>query len=239
MARSPFGAALLVAGTVLSSVAIAEYGPLAATLGMVVSVSQAASEAGCDVLRQGGNAVDAAVATAFALAVTYPEAGNIGGGGFMLVYPGPGKPVTCIDYRETAPQAATPQRFAADDSRIGLRAVGVPGTVRGLALAHQRHRRLKWNESLAPAIRLAADGFVVDRAVARSLNAVLGEPGEFAELRRVYGRPDGQPWQAGDRLGQPDLAATLDAWPKPATTISIAAGLQRKSLTKCNAAADG
>src|SRR6266576_730212 len=106
--------------------------------GMVVSVSPPGTDVGVEILRKGGNAVDAAVATAFALAVTYPAAGNIGGGGFMIVYPG-GKPEpVVIEYRETAPAAATKTMFSKDDSWYGPKVVGVPGTVRGMALAHQR-----------------------------------------------------------------------------------------------------
>src|SRR5712691_9996812 len=105
--------------------------------GIVVSVSQPASEAGLAMLQQGGNAVDAAVATAFALAVTHPAAGNIGGGGFMLVHP-PKRQPTVIEYRETAPAAATKTMFKKDDSPHTHRIVGVPGTVRGMALAHQK-----------------------------------------------------------------------------------------------------
>src|SRR5438270_5869491 len=106
--------------------------------GVVVSVSVPASNVGRDVLRAGGNAVDAAVATAFALAVTYPQAGNIGGGGFMLVYPGGKSEPAVIDYRETAPAAATRTMFSRKDGQYGYKVIGVPGTVRGLALAHQR-----------------------------------------------------------------------------------------------------
>jgi len=179
--------------------------------GMVVSVSSDASRVGAAILAQGGNAVDSAVATALALAVTYPPAGNLGGGGFMLVSPRPGETPVCIDYRETAPAAATPDMYSANDSRWGARVVGVPGTVRGLALAHATFGRLPWPALVEPAIGLAAQGFVLDAALARSLNGILTdqESQRFAELLRVYASPPGRPWQAGDRLVQPDLAATL------------------------------
>jgi gamma-glutamyltranspeptidase/glutathione hydrolase len=162
----------------------------------------------------GGNAVDAAVATAFALAVTWPEAGNIGGGGFMLVAPGRGQAPVFIDYRETAPAASTRDMFAT--SQPDYLMVGVPGTVRGLALAHQQFGKLPWKLLLAPAIKLAENGFAIDAALAGSLNDVLSHRGDSAgshraELHRVFGRPGGGEWRAGDRLVQPDLAATLQA----------------------------
>lgn len=177
--------------------------------GMVVSVSRPASEVGVDVLRKGGNAVDAAVAVAFALAVTWPEAGNLGGGGFLLVYPGPGKEPAVIDYRETAPAAATRDMYA---HGIGsqYRLVGVPGTVRGLELAHRRFGKLPWKDLVAPAVKLAEDGVPVNAALARSLNAGLRRSEGFDEFRRVYGKDGGTGrWQAGDRLVLPDLARTL------------------------------
>jgi gamma-glutamyltranspeptidase/glutathione hydrolase len=179
--------------------------------GLVVAVSPPGADTGAAILRQGGNAVDAAVATAFAMAVTYPAAGNIGGGGFMLIYPSPGKgePVV-IDYRETAPAAATRTMFRHSDSLYSHKAVGIPGTVRGLALAHQRFGRLSWKEVVLPAVRLAEDGFCVDEPLARSLNWATGNSAEFPELRRVLGKHGGDTtWRAGDRLVQPDLGRTL------------------------------
>ena len=197
--------------------------------GMVVSVSAPASEVGRDVLRDGGNAVDAAVATAFALAVTFPEAGNIGGGGFMLIHPGrgvagrgtapgrgPPEPVV-IDYRETAPAAATRDMFAGDQPPSSHLLVGTPGTVRGLAMAHARYGRLSWKRLVEPAIRLARDGFAVDADLAAALNEAVAKASAFPEFRRVFGKPsvpaaeaEAPPaWAAGDRLVQPDLARTL------------------------------
>src|SRR5215469_7381452 len=114
--------------------------------GMVVAVSPPGADVGLAVLKRGGNAVDAAVATAFAMAVTYPAAGNIGGGGFMVVFPGGGRQPVVIDYREMAPAAATRTMYKKDDTIYSARAVGVPGTVRGLALAHRRFGRLLWKE---------------------------------------------------------------------------------------------
>ncbi len=179
--------------------------------GMVVSVSAPASEAGLEILKRGGNAVDAAITVALALAVTYPQAGNLGGGGFMVVHPprGKGEPAV-IEYRETAPAAATRTMFAKGASAYGHKVVGVPGTVRGLALAHRRFGKLPWKDLVASAIRLAENGFALDEHVARSLNKVVAEAKDFPELRRVFGKPgDGAEWRAGDRLVQPDLARTL------------------------------
>ena len=185
--------------------------------GMVVSVSPPATRAGVEILRRGGNAVDAAIAVEFALAVAWPEAGNIGGGGFMMVHPGPGRPdqpVVCIDYREVAPRRATERMFGPDDGRHTHKIVGVPGTVHGMLTAHRRYGSLKWKHLLDPAIGLARDGVPVDAALARSINRVLAirsvrQGTHHQELVRVYSKPGGGPWQAGDRLLQPDLAATL------------------------------
>jgi gamma-glutamyltranspeptidase/glutathione hydrolase len=178
--------------------------------GMVVSVSQAASAVGVDALRAGGNAVDAAVATAFALAVTWPEAGNIGGGGFMLVYPGGKAEPVVVDYRETAPAAATRDMFAADQRAAPYKLIGTPGTVRGLALAHKRFGKLPWKDLVLPAVKLAEEGIVVDRHLAGSLNRALRRAGPTPEFARVYGKDEGKArWQAGDRLVQKDLARTL------------------------------
>jgi gamma-glutamyltranspeptidase/glutathione hydrolase len=178
--------------------------------GVVVCVSPAAAEVGLAVLKRGGNAVDAAVATAFALAVTWPEAGNLGGGGFLMVAP-PGREVRCIEYRETAPAAAKVDLFA-DGSVTGLdhKAAGVPGTVRGLALAHELYGKLPWKDLVTPAVTLAEDGFPVNAVLAARLNRVLADPKTtHAEFKRVYGRPGGGKWAAGDRLVLPDLGRTL------------------------------
>ncbi|MCS6852001.1 MAG: gamma-glutamyltransferase [Gemmataceae bacterium] len=178
--------------------------------GLVVSVSAPGSEAGLEILKRGGNAVDAAIATAFALAVTYPAAGNIGGGGFMTIFPANGPKPVVVEYRETAPAAATKTMFAKGHSGYGHLAVGVPGTVRGLALAHQRFGKLPWKDLLAPAIRLADEGFLLDDPLATSLNSVVAAASDFPELRRVFGKNGGADrWQAGDRLVQKELAATL------------------------------
>jgi gamma-glutamyltranspeptidase/glutathione hydrolase len=192
--------------------AVAREAPTAFTNGAVVSVCPEASAAGLSVLKAGGNAVDAAVATAFALDVTYPAAGNIGGGGFMLVHPSHGNGVTAFDYRETAPAAATVDMYAAGAERYSHKIVGVPGTVRGLELAHKRFGKLAWKDLVAPAIKLADDGFTLDAGMAGSLNSVVAGSAQFPELRHVFGKRGGEEsWKPGERLVQPDLAKTLRA----------------------------
>ncbi len=181
---------------------------LAVGKGVVVTVSPPATQVGEAILDRGGNAVDAAVAVGFALAVTWPEAGNIGGGGFMLVRPaGPKSEPVVIDYRETAPAAAHKDLFV-KHGRAPHMTVGVPGTVAGLTLAHQRYGKLPWKDLVAPAIKLAEDGFVIDAALAGSIEQALQRGKEQAELKRVFGKPGGK-WRAGDRLVQKELAATL------------------------------
>ncbi len=177
--------------------------------GMVVSVSRPASEVGLAILNEGGSAVDAAVAVAFALEVTWPEAGNIGGGGFMLVHAGSGQAPVVIDYREKAPGSATVDMFA-NGTGSPHRLVGVPGTVKGLKKAHEKWGRLPWKSLVIPAVKLARDGFDVSPELAKSLNEVIATSRTYDELIRVYGRDVGKTeWKAGDRLIQPDLAATL------------------------------
>jgi gamma-glutamyltranspeptidase/glutathione hydrolase len=178
--------------------------------GAVASPDQFGALAAQEVLKAGGNAVDAAVATGFALAVTYPEAGNLGGGGFMTVYMD-GKPYF-LDYRETAPAAAKADMYLGPDgepveglSLYGGLAAGVPGTVRGLAMAHQRFGKLTWAQVLAPAIRYAREGFVVDAHLA----GVLADepPPEFSKTNfRTYFAAH----KAGTLFKQPELAATLE-----------------------------
>lgn len=179
--------------------------PVEAKHGMVVCVCPIAADIGVRVLQSGGNAVDAAIAVAFAEAVTWPEAGNIGGGGFMLV--SHGKTSTFFDYRETAPAASTKTMFA--DGTIDWRShqsAGVPGTVRGLELAHKRFGSKPWNELIAPAIELAR-GFKVDAPLAKRINDVVQDPKTTnAEFQRIFGMR----WKAGDTLKQPELASTLE-----------------------------
>ena len=185
--------------------------------GLVVCVSAPACDAGASVLARGGNAVDAAVATAFALAVTHPSAGNIGGGGFMIVRT-PSGAVTAFDYRERAPRAATKTMYLDATGEIdrsltseGYRAPGVPGTVRGLESAHRKFGRLPWREVVSPSVDLA-EGFTVSAALARSLNReVNGAMAKFPASVAAFARPGGGEWAAGDRLVQSDLATTLRA----------------------------
>src|ERR1035438_5878992 len=181
--------------------------------GVVVSQERLASEAGAQVLREGGSAVDAAVATAFALAVVHPAAGNLGGGGFLLSRPAKGQP-TFVDFRETAPASAEPRMWlregAYDEERHhgSLASVGVPGTVAGLHEAWKREGRLAWPRLLRPAIRLARDGFVLTENQAASLAAQLPEFRKHAPTLAQFSR-EGLPLRAGDRLVQRDLARTL------------------------------
>jgi gamma-glutamyltranspeptidase/glutathione hydrolase len=180
--------------------------------GVVACVSRPASEAGLASLQRGGSAVDAAVTMAFALAVTYPAAGNIGGGGYMLIVPGnAGAQGSVIDFREVAPAAATRDMFVDSAARTPHRRVGVPGTVRGLAAAHQRYGRLPWSDLVAPAVRLAREGFALDAAVAAELNEVLSKSDKqtFGALHQALGRADGRPWRLGDQLVQAELADVL------------------------------
>jgi len=176
--------------------------------GMVVCVSPEAADVGVAILKQGGNAVDAAVAVALAEAVAYPAAGNIGGGGFMLVYP-PGGDPTVIEYRETAPAAVNRGTFAKTTDWHDHKAVGIPGTLRGLEMAHKKFGKLPWKDLVAPAIRLASEGFALDAPMAKSLNEVM-KKAKNDEFRRLFGKDGGKtPWKAGDRLVQKDLARTL------------------------------
>ncbi len=182
-------------------------------LGMVVSASAPASRAGVEILKRGGNAVDAACATALALAVTYPAAGNLGGGGFMVIRLAGGR-TTAIDYRETAPALANRNMYLdsrgdpiPDSSLVGARAAGVPGTVAGLALAQRKYGKLSWSDVIEPARRLAEHGFPISAALAGDLreSKVLAR---FDESRRTF-QNGGAYLRAGDILKQPDLAATL------------------------------
>jgi gamma-glutamyltranspeptidase/glutathione hydrolase len=191
---------------------------LPSTTGLVVTTSSIASDAGAAVLNQGGNAVDAAVATAFALAVTHPSAGNIGGGGFMIVRDPSGKTVA-FDYREKAPLGSRPDMYLDAQGKInrdltseGYLAPGVPGTVRGLELAHKRFGKLPWKDVVTPAVRLAAAGFIMSASLANGLNRQLSSAmGRYPSSVEAYGKPDGSKWAPGDRLVLQDLAKTLQA----------------------------
>ena len=189
--------------------------PVVARQGAVASVSGVASEVGVRILRQGGNAVDASVAVALALAVVFPEAGNIGGGGFMLVRTSRGE-LTSLDFREVAPLAASPDMYLDKQGNVtpasqkGHRAVGVPGTVAGLVEAHRRYGQLPWASLVRPAITLARDGFEVSPYLSRSMARAQDLLMRCAETRRVF-MPEDQVPRAGSILKQPDLARTLEA----------------------------
>src|SRR5687768_6738018 len=190
--------------------------PVRARHGMVASTSEIASRIGADVMKRGGNAVDAAVAVGLALAVTWPSAGNLGGGGFMLVRKADGTS-EAIDYRERAPLAATRDMYLDASGNVikGLstdsyKAVAVPGTVAGLALAHKRHGKLPWADLVEPARKLAAEGFEVNYHLARSLSmeSTQRKLGRWPESVRVFQR-NGKYYELGERFVQPELAAVL------------------------------
>jgi gamma-glutamyltranspeptidase/glutathione hydrolase len=182
---------------------------------MVVAGSPIASQVGREILRQGGNAVDAAVAVGFAMAVVHPEAGNLGGGGFMVIRLADGT-VQTLDYRETAPARATRDMYLdslgepTDRSLTGHLAAGVPGAVAGLTEAHHRFGHLSFAAVIAPAIGLARDGFVVDEYRSQSIAGDSARLARFPASRASF-LPDGAPPVAGTVLRQPDLAATLEA----------------------------
>lgn len=191
--------------------------PVRAPHGMVATTNRIASEIGVDVLKRGGNAVDAAIAVAFALAAVFPVDGNLGGGGFMLLRMHDGR-MTAIDYRETAPLAATRDMYldargdlirGEGSSTVGYRAAGVPGTVAGMALALKRYGsgKLTWAQLIEPARRLAARGFLVSYLLERSLrtNSKLGQ---YPESRRIF-QNEGKFYTEGEKLRQPELAATF------------------------------
>jgi gamma-glutamyltranspeptidase/glutathione hydrolase len=180
------------------------------TAGAVAAPDRYGAQAAADVLRAGGNAVDAAVATGFALAVTYPEAGNLGGGGFMTLYVH-GKPYF-LDYREKAPAKATAAMYldAKGDivdglSLVGNLSAGVPGTVRGLAEAHRRFGKLSWKRDLAPAIRYARDGFVVPQGLVAEHDGNVAPFKDATNFERYFGA-----LKAGQTFRQPELARTLE-----------------------------
>jgi gamma-glutamyltranspeptidase/glutathione hydrolase len=188
------------------------------TRGAVAGPEAHASEVGLAVLREGGNAVDAAVAVAFALAVTHPEAGNVGGGGFMVVRMADGR-LGAIDYRETAPRAAHRDMYLdargepTRESIVGPRAAGIPGTVAGLALAHARFGTLAWRRLVEPAVRLARDGHALDAYHAEEMEAARAKAlaARLPASAAVFTRPGGGRWRAGALWKQPELAATLAA----------------------------
>jgi len=211
---------LLLTLTILAAPSVAAQDrPTPAPHGMVVAQEGRAARVGLAVLQQGGNAVDAAVAVGFALAVTHPQAGNLGGGGFMLIHLAESGTNVAIDYRETAPQAVTRDTFLdasgeADPqkSRDSALAIGVPGTVAGLALAHERYGsgRLTLAELIAPALAIARNGFMVEDDLADSLPSAQERLARWPSSARIFLRSDGSVLAPGDLMVQPDLAASLD-----------------------------
>jgi gamma-glutamyltranspeptidase/glutathione hydrolase len=194
--------------------------PVFARHGMVVAQEKIAARIGADILKRGGNAVDAAVATGFAMAVTYPRAGNIGGGGFMVIHLAHEKKDIALDYRETAPAAATPTMFLGTDgkpdpakSRDGALGIGVPGTVAGLAAALERYGSGKFTlrALLLPAIKLARDGFIITDDIADTLPNARKRFAPWPSSAKLLFHADDTPLREGDKLMQPDLANTLQA----------------------------
>ena len=192
--------------------------PVRARHGIVASTNEIASKVGVDIMKRGGNAVDAAIAVAFALAVTHPAAGNLGGGGFMMIRLKDGR-TTAIDYREMAPAAATRNIYLDQSGKLiegeggsveGYRAPGVPGTVRGMELALKQYgsHRLTWTQLIEPARAMAANGFTVNYTLARSLRGSREYLSKYTETKRIY-LNGGKFYNEGDVFRQPDLAATF------------------------------
>ena len=195
---------------------LARFHPVIAEKGVTVSQEAIASQVGADILAAGGNAVDAAVATGFALAVTLPRAGNIGGGGFMLVHLAEENKTIAIDYREMAPAAASRNMFLdaeGDVDRVKARhsvhSSGVPGTVAGMIYALENYGTMSLKQVMQPAIELAKKGFPVSRSLASSLVRYRDYLGKDSASSNYFYKADGEFYQAGELLLQKDLAATL------------------------------
>ncbi|TRC93545.1 gamma-glutamyltransferase [Mesorhizobium sp. WSM4303] len=208
---------LAIALTPSAAVLAASPQPAKGEHGMVVTAQHFASEAGVEVLKKGGNAVDAAVAVGYALAVLYPNAGNIGGGGFMTIRFKDGKS-TFLDFRERAPLAATKTMYLDTDGKPvkgasldGYLAVGVPGSVAGFEMAREKYGTLPRQDLMAPAIAYAKDGFVLDQGDAASFASNAARLAKDPAAAAIFLKPDGKPYGAGERLLQPDLAASLAA----------------------------
>src|SRR5258705_632177 len=201
-----------------STVLAASREPVRAKRGIVASTNEVASRTGVEIMKRGGNAVDAAIAVAFALAVTHPTAGNLGGGGFMMIRLKNGN-TTAIDYREMAPAAAHRDVYLDKNgnliegeggSLVGYRAAGVPGTVRGMELALKKYGsgKLTWAQLVEPARQLAANGFEVTHSLARSLRGNDEYLSQFPETKRIYLK-GGRFYNEGELFRQPELAATF------------------------------
>lgn len=208
---------LAIALTPSAAVFAASPQPAKGEHGMVVTAQHFASEAGVEVLKKGGNAVDAAVAVGYALAVLYPNAGNIGGGGFMTIRFKDGKS-TFLDFRERAPLAATKTMYLDKDGKPvkgasldGYLAVGVPGSVAGFEMAREKYGTLPRQDLMAPAIAYAKDGFVLDQGDAASFASNAARLAKDPAAAAIFMKPDRKPYGAGERLLQPDLAASLAA----------------------------
>lgn len=238
MLRRSFISLLLILSLVTTPSLFAN--TVSGTNGVVTSRSQLASDVGVEILKQGGNAVDAAVATAFALAVTYPSAGNIGGGGFMVIRLEDGTVVT-QDHREKAPGTAFPDMFLDDAGNVDRRkslysaqAAGVPGSVAGLLDALERYGSLSREQVIAPSIKLAEEGFPLSEDLAQDFERVLDSMRNYPASMAVFSN-NGQPWQAGDIWVQKDLAETLkrisaegrDGFYKGKTADLLVAEMQR------------
>ncbi len=210
---SSYFAALCLGGYLVALAPANAKEPVRAKHGMVVAQEPIAADVGLAVLKSGGNAVDAAIAVGFALAVTHPSAGNIGGGGFMLVRLASGQ-TEFLDFRECAPQKASrdmyigPDGKATRDSIFGWRSSGVPGSVAGFELAAKKFGSKPWADLVAPAMRLARDGFPVSPTLAKSLESEKSLA-ENPESKRIFLR-DGNPYKPGDTIRQPELAGTLE-----------------------------
>lgn len=215
MKNAPFLSFLSIALTVCISLPSAHaHDAVYARKGMVVAQEPLAADVGVTILRSGGNAVDAAVAVGFALAVTHPFAGNIGGGGFMLIRLADGR-TTFIDFREKAPGKATHNMYldasgnVTPDSLVGWRAVGVPGTVRGLELALKKYGTKSWSELLQPAIHLASAGFPISYSQMRSFHNAADLLSQFPDSKRIFLK-DGTFYDWNENFRQPELARTLE-----------------------------
>jgi gamma-glutamyltranspeptidase/glutathione hydrolase len=204
---------LLIAFLVSSLTLQAGSAPIRAKRGLVITQSDIASQIGFQVIRDGGNAIDAAVATAFAMAVTHPTAGNIGGGGFIVFRPASGE-ATTFDFREAAPAGSNPEMWLVDgkyDSQVhhnSHRAVGVPGTVAGLHLAWKTFGTKPWKDLVAPAVKLARDGFELSDGLARSLQRTLPQFKKYPASLAQFSK-NGTPYEAGELFKQADLGRTL------------------------------
>jgi gamma-glutamyltranspeptidase/glutathione hydrolase len=232
MKYEPFAKSLIATSLALSCLMAhaASVAPVAAENGMVVTAQHLASHVGVDVLKSGGNAVDAAVAVGYALAVVYPAAGNLGGGGFMTIQLADGRK-TFLDFREKAPLAATADMYLDKDGNVvpdlstrGHLAVGVPGTVSGMELALSKYGTKPRKEVIAPAIKLAEDGFVLEQGDVDLLDYATDMFKKDMKDSGSIFLSNGEPMQVGQKLVQKDLAKPCGPFPTRAPTASIRAG---------------